>query len=118
MRKSNFVLIPIFLFLFGFIYLNNKIEIYIQAYELGKNYKKYNEYLDKRDYLLYNYVKNFPLEKLNEWVEENKFVSVKNNKVLVRVKKEEYQSKNILFAFLDRFKDLGSGLKSAFAKGH
>jgi hypothetical protein len=118
MRKSNFILVPIFLFLFGFIYLNKKIEIYIQAYELGKNYQKYNEYLDKRDYLLYNYNKNFSLEKLNEWVEENKFVPFRNNKVIVKVKKEKNLSKNRLFVFLDRFKDLGSGLKSAFAKGH
>jgi len=117
MKKNNFILIPIFLFLFGFIYLNKKIAIYIQAYELGKNYQKYNEYLDKRDYLLYNYTKSFSLEKIDEWVEENKFVPFKNKKVIVKVKKEENISKNRLFAFLDKFKDLSGGLKSAFAKG-
>jgi hypothetical protein len=63
----------IVIFTLSLIYLHQKVTLYIEAYQLSNNYRIYNELVDKRDALLYNFCKRTSLEKVNLWAESNRF---------------------------------------------
>jgi len=72
-----------------FLRLHQKVQIYVEAYNLSKNYSVYNNLADKRDYLTYNFNKKVSVAKLSQWAEDNKFSLVgKNNVLALNLKKE------------------------------
>ncbi|MCM8786724.1 MAG: hypothetical protein NC935_01565 [Candidatus Omnitrophica bacterium] len=82
MKKKKYLISAIFIFLAIFFYVHQKVQIYVEGYNLAKNYYLYNEYIDRRDYLVYNFAQRISLPKINEWVEKENFSSIKKDKVL------------------------------------
>lgn len=78
-----------FVFILSFFYLHQKIQIYVQAYQLGRNYQAYNELVDKKDYLVYNFAKSISFAKVNHWAENNGFQPVEKKRTLALNLKEE-----------------------------
>jgi len=74
MKRSIIPLLIVFIFLASFFYLHQKVLIYVEAYKLSKNHRIYNELVDKRDYLVYNFTKETSVSKVNQWAEKNKFI--------------------------------------------
>ncbi|MCM8819974.1 MAG: hypothetical protein NC925_04170 [Candidatus Omnitrophica bacterium] len=83
MSKKKCLIISIFVFFALFLYVHQKIQIYVEGYNLTKSYYLYNEYVDRRDYLMYNLMRELSLQKINDWVERENFSSIKKEKVLV-----------------------------------
>jgi hypothetical protein len=71
MRRPITYLVAVFIL--SLIYLHQKIALHIEAYRLSNHYKIYNDLVDKRDALLYNFYKSTSLEKVNLWAESNRF---------------------------------------------
>jgi len=71
MKKKLVVILSVFLV--SFFYLHQKIRLHIEAYKLTNNYRFYNELVDKRDLLLYNFSRKISLDKINDWAEKNQF---------------------------------------------
>jgi hypothetical protein len=107
-----------FLFLATFFYLHQKVQIYVEAYRLSNNYQIYNECVDKRDYLMYNFMKQVSVSKLNEWVERNEFSSVEKGRILALnlEKKNSPIHKNKLAFLFNRFLGFPTGSSTALAK--
>ena len=70
------------LFIFSLGYLHQKLGLYIEAYKLSGNHKVYNDFVDKRDALMYNLCNKTSLEKVNLWVKNNKFKLAGKEKIL------------------------------------
>ena len=79
-RKIIFITLVFFGFL---MYLNQKVNIYVEAYNLQEGLKTYNNLVDTRDDLLYNFSKQTCLENVNFWVEANGYKLLGEEKVLV-----------------------------------
>lgn len=65
-----------------FVRLHQKVQIYVEAYSLSKNYHIYNNLADKRDYLSYSFDKKISVARLSQWAEDNKFSLVGKDKIL------------------------------------
>ena len=117
-KKIFFNTLGGFMFLATFFYLHQKVQIYVEAYRLSKNYQVYNECVDKRDYLMYNFMQHVSLSKLNEWVEKNEFFSVGKGKMLALnlEKKSPPIPKNKLAFLFNRFLGFPAGSSTALAK--
>ncbi len=61
------------LFLVSFLYLHQKVHLHIEAYRLADNYRVYNELIDRRDGLVYNFSRQVSLKRLNAWARQNSF---------------------------------------------
>ena len=72
----------VLLFLSAFLYLHQKVVIYVQAYELSKNYQTYNDLVDERDFLMSNFKKEASLPKINQWAADNNLVPVAKERIL------------------------------------
>jgi hypothetical protein len=70
-RGISFIIL--FAFVFTFLYLNQKVSIYVAAYKLNSNYNSYEELSSKRDYLKYNYNKYVSVPRVNQWANQNNF---------------------------------------------
>lgn len=81
MKKSPVFIIMI-VFIAAFVYLNQKIHIYVQAYKLSKAYSCYNNLSDKRDYLIAALAPKISVSKVNQWAQNNKFSPVEKERVL------------------------------------
>ncbi|MBU1112840.1 MAG: hypothetical protein KKH93_03055 [Candidatus Omnitrophica bacterium] len=82
MKKILLLTIPLFIFIASLIYLHQKVQIYVQAYRLNSNHERYNELVDKRDYLMYNFAKEVSLSKVNQWAENEFFAPVGKERVI------------------------------------
>ncbi|MCP4653154.1 MAG: hypothetical protein GY858_07215 [Candidatus Omnitrophica bacterium] len=90
-------------FISTFAYLHQKVTVFVEAYQLTKNYHTYNDLVDERDYLLYNVSKEVSLPKINQWAKSNDFFFVGEEKVLAMDLREQ------------RIPTLGSKLASVFS---
>ncbi len=61
------------IFLFSLVHLHQKVGLHIEAYKLSSNYNVYNDFVDKRDGLMYNFYNKTSLDKVNLWVKNNEF---------------------------------------------
>jgi len=91
MRKGLALILPIFIFFPLLLYLHQKIQIHIEAYQLSNNYRHYNELVDKRDNLKYCFSKEVSLAKINQWVDASDFSPVSSRQVVVLNTKEDKQ---------------------------
>src|SRR3989338_2799023 len=82
MKKILLLTMPLFIFLASLIYLHQKVQIYVEAYRLNANHERYNELVDKRDYLMYNFAKEVSLSKVNLWAENESFTPVSKERVV------------------------------------
>lgn len=116
MKKILPFILPVFIFLPTFLYLHQKVQIYTEAYRLSQNYGRYNELVDKRDYLMYNFSKAISLDKINQWAQKQDFNSVSGRRVIILSKQEEAQVKNKATLLLDRFLRASVATSTALAE--
>ncbi|MCF7908736.1 MAG: hypothetical protein K9L86_07705 [Candidatus Omnitrophica bacterium] len=104
MKKLLPLLLSLFVFFTGLLYLHQKVQIYVEAYRLNSNHQRYNELVDKRDYLMYNFAKEISLTKVNQWAKNESFAPVGREKVLALVPAREKQVHGSAIAsLLNRF---------------
>lgn len=116
MKKLLPIIIIIIIFGLSLLYLHQKIQIHVQAYRLSSNYSYYNELVDKKDYLMYNFTKEISLAKVNQWVQEEGFHPVERDMVLaLKVKAEQGINRNRIALFLDRFLGVSTTASAALA---
>lgn len=117
-KKAFLVVCTSFVFAGTFLYLHQKVQIYVEAYRLSKNYQAYNECIDKRDYLMYNFMKEVSLSKLNAWVEKNEFSPVEKRKVLALnlEKRKVPASKNKLASLFNKAIGFSSASSTVLAQ--
>ena len=72
----------VLMFVVSLLYLHQKVLIYVEAYRLNETYQAYNNLVDARDDLLYNFSQKISLEKVNCWVENNGFTLAEGDKML------------------------------------
>jgi len=114
MKKFLPLTILILVFLASLTYLHQKVNIYVEAYRLGSAYDSYNELVDKRDHLLYNFSKEVSIAKVNQWAQDQNFVLVEQEKVLsMNLKSSQPPENNKLVLLLDRF--LGASVSTSTA---
>lgn len=92
---SKKILCILLMFIVSSFYLNQKVAIYIEAYNLSETYRTYNKLVDARDELLYNFSKKVSLEKINNWVDANGFALAEEEKLLaLNINNQERVLKN------------------------
>lgn len=69
-------------FVLSFLYLHQRVNIYVEAYRLSKQYQNYNELVDRRDFLKYNFIREVSIVKVNQWAEGNNFLPVEKARVV------------------------------------
>jgi len=117
MKKALHFILPVFIFLPAFLYLHQKVQIYVEAYQLSNNYYRHNELLDKRDYLMYNFAKEVSLSKVNQWAQVQRFTLVDKTKVLALDTQQKQQvSRNKVALLVDRFLNASASASTALAK--
>lgn len=108
-----------FIFILSFFYLHQKVQIYVQAYQLSSNYQGYNELVDKKDYLMYNFAKSISFAKVNHWAENNGFQPVEKKRTLalnLRAEKLPVRKFNKLALLYNRFLQLPAASSTALAE--
>jgi hypothetical protein len=116
MKKINPVIIIFIVFMGSFIYLHQKIEIYVQAYQLSSNYHVYNELVDKKDYLMYNFTKEISIAKVNQWAQSENFRPVSKDQILaVGLKGKEPSAHKSFAQLLDDFLGASATTSTALA---
>lgn len=76
----------IFIFIFFvavFFYLYQKVHIYVEAYQLSENCKKYKDLVDKRDHLMFNFSKQVSLTQAQQWAQNHTFSQIGKERLLV-----------------------------------
>ncbi|MCK4916771.1 MAG: hypothetical protein KAI91_05635 [Candidatus Omnitrophica bacterium] len=117
MKKFLPLIFVLLIFMAGLVYINQKINIYIEAYNLSNNYSCYNESIDKRDFLMHNLAKEISLVKVNEWVRSENYSLVEKENILVRSNKTIEKIGEDKFAvYLDHFLDISGFNAPALAK--
>ncbi|UCD15523.1 MAG: hypothetical protein JSV34_00280, partial [Candidatus Omnitrophota bacterium] len=106
------------IFIFSFLYLHQNVQVYVHAYKLSQNSQRYNELIDKKDYLMYNFAKSISLAKVNQWAEENDFGFVGKRQMLaLNLKGEKGPVRESKLAFLyDRFLKFPAASSTALAE--
>jgi hypothetical protein len=117
-KKALLAMCASFVFAGTFFYLHQKVQIYVDAYHLSKNYQTYNECIDKRDYLMYNFMKEVSLTKLNAWVEKNEFSPIEKRKFLALnlERKKVPASKNKLASLFNKAIGFSGGSSTVLAQ--
>jgi len=117
MKKITPLLLVIFIFLPSLFYLHQKVQIYVEAYRLSGNYSYHNQLIDKKDYLMYNFTKEISLAKINQWADEQHFVSVgKDKHLFLTAKKEDVKNNSKIAVFFDRFLGASTSTAEAFVE--
>jgi len=117
MKKILPLFLAVFIFSSSLLYLHQKIQIYVEAYRLSSNHRRYNELVDKRDYLMYNLAKEISLAKVNQWAQAQNFAPVDKNKVLaLNIDTQEQIEANTITSLLDRFLRASVSTSTALAK--
>ena len=116
-KRIHFIITGI-VFVMAFFYLHQKVHIYVSAYQLRENYLVYNNNLDKRDYLLYNFAKEVSLDKINKWAQDNDFSPVESDRVmsLSLERKSRPKPRFEIAALLDRVLGIPTGSAEAMAQ--
>ena len=117
MKKGLHLVLPVLIFLPTLLYLHQKVQIYVQAYQLSNNYRYHNELVDKRDYLMYNFAKEVSLAKVNQWAVGQNFTPVDRNKMYtLNTKGQEKISDNKIVSLINRFLRVSTATSTALAK--
>lgn len=104
MKKILPLAISLFIFLTGLLYLHQKVQICVEVYRLNSNHQRYNELVDKRDYLMYNFAKEISLIKVNQWAKNESFTPVGRERILALSSPPQKQVRNSAIAsLLNRF---------------
>jgi hypothetical protein len=82
MKHSWPFILLVSLFLLMFVYLHQKISIYVEAYNLSRNFELFTDYTDKRDHLMWVFAKETSLSKINQWAQDNDFYPVEKARVV------------------------------------
>tara|TARA_Y100000031_G_C8053971_1_gene307476 strand:+ start:44 stop:406 length:363 start_codon:yes stop_codon:yes gene_type:complete len=117
MKKALLLVLIVFIFTASFLYLNQKIQIYAEAYRLHNSYYKYNELADKRDYLMHSFSKQVSLAQINQWALAQNFSLVDRERVIALNPKPKKQIvKNRIAVLLDNFLSTSTAASAALAK--
>lgn len=118
MKHSIIFILIVFIFLASFLYLHQKVLIFVEAYKLSKNHRIYNELVDKRDYLVYNFTKETSVLKVNQWAEKNKFIPAEKVLALNLKRVPAQKSQNKLASLVNGLLGIGipTGSATALAK--
>ena len=112
-KKTIFMILAFIAF---FVYLHQKVTVYIEAYKLNESYKQLDELVDVRDDLLYNFSKRVSLTQINSWVDANGLKVADSDKVMafnLSNGREIKNSKmNIVFLSLKRIFRVSDGSKA------
>lgn len=112
-------ILPVFLigFVFSLAYLHQKINIYVEAYKLSKNYEQHNELVDERDCLMYNFVKECSLDKINQWARDQDFALVDKKRVFaLNTRTRSQTTDNKVALLLKRFLNISESAVAAMVK--
>jgi hypothetical protein len=102
-----------FIFICSFVYLNQKVNIYVSAYQLNDNYASFEELTAKRDYLLYAFDKQVSLPMINQWVSKNNFSFAGKEKMIalnLHAQEKRPEQNNKLAAMFNRISGIGTAL--------
>ena len=118
MKNFKPFIIVVILFLLVFFYLHQKVQIYAEAYKLSKTSHSYNELVDKRDCLMYNFNQEVSLSRLNQWAENNDFAPVGKERLLAFSLTSEglSGSKNRTASLFSRILGISTGSSEAMAE--
>ena len=117
MKKGKIFIIIAVVFISSLLYLHQKIQIFVEAYQLSANFSRYNELVDKRDYLMYNFTKEISIARVNEWAQRENFEPVSSEKMLALGPTESESVYRLTFtALLDRFLGASATTSTALAK--
>ncbi len=117
MKKALYLVLPVLIFIPTLLYLHQKVQIYVEAYQLSKNYSYHNELIDKRDYLMYNFSKEVSLAKVNQWAKDQHFMPVdKNNIYTLNTDNKEEARDNKIVSLINRIFNASSSASTALAK--
>jgi hypothetical protein len=118
LKKGTPFFIGALLFLSTLFYLHQKVLIFVEAYKLNKNYRIYNDLVDKRDNLRYNLAKKISIVKINQWAEVNNFSFVGKERVLaLNLKRNQSPiSKNKFTRLFTRFLKVPAQTSEALAE--
>ena len=106
-------IVTAFVFICSFVYLNQKVNIYVSAYQLNDNYASFEELTAKRDYLLYAFDKQTSLPMVNQWVSKKTFsFAGKEKMVALNLRSQEKRSEqnSKLAAMFNRISGIGTAL--------
>jgi len=78
-KKIIFIMLA---FIVLFVYLHQKVTVYIEAYRLNKSYRQLDKLVDVRDNLLYSFSKRVSLTDINLWVDANGLKIADSGKVV------------------------------------
>lgn len=118
-KAYKFPLAVVFIVFLGlFIYLQQKVSIYIAAYTLSHNYRVYTELSGQRDYLSRNYSKEVSLPRINQWAQKNSFTQIEKGSLLAlntrRSEPVKVENKsNVLIVLVNRVFKFPGGLANA-----
>jgi len=102
-KKTIFMVL---VFMAFFMYLHQKVTIYIEAYKLNALYKQLDKLVDAHDNLLYNFSKRVSLTDINLWVDANGLKVVDSGKIMAfnpgNGKEIKNSKVNIVFSSLKR----------------
>jgi hypothetical protein len=116
MRRIHPIVIIIVVFTGGFVYLHQKIGIYVEAYRLSNNRRLYNELVDKKDYLMYNFTKEISIAKVNQWAQNENFTLVSKDQVVAMdLRGRESVAGKSLAQLLDGFLGASASTSAALA---
>jgi hypothetical protein len=116
-RRRHFIITGI-IFVVAFFYLHLKVHIYVSAYQLRESYLAYNNILDKRDYLRYNFAKQVSLHKIEQWAQDNDFSPVERERIIALhlERKDQPRFKIEFAALLDRLLGIPTGSAETLAE--
>ncbi|UCG34832.1 MAG: hypothetical protein JSW17_04880 [Candidatus Omnitrophota bacterium] len=116
-RRRHFIVSGIIFFI-AFFYLHLKVHTYVVAYQLQENYLAYNNILDKRDHLRYNFAKQVSLHKINQWAQDNDFSPVERERIIALnlEQKSQPRFKIEVAALLDRLLGIPTGSAEVLAE--
>ena len=104
MRRTLPLILPIFIFLPLLLYLHQKVQIYVEAYRLSNNYRHYNDLIDQKDCLLYDFAKEVSLARVNQWAQAQDFTLIDKERVFaLNTEKQEPVANNKIALLLERF---------------
>ena len=114
---TSVCIIIAFVFVCSFLYLNQKVGIYVSAYKLNDNYLRYEELVSKRDYLMYTYNKYVSIPRVNEWAGQNNFSFEANRMLALDLRRNNINNAGQVKAasIFNRLASIPSGISTVLA---
>ena len=118
MKKMLPLILPILIFVPTLLYLHQKVQLYVEAYRLSNTFSYHKELIDKRDYLMYNFVNEANLAKVNQWASLKDFTPVDKGRVMaLNIRRQApIASDNKIALLLNRILKASTPTSTALAK--